>query len=405
MRRRDFLKYAGAAGALTLVADGGPRRLTAASRPAEGGAQGIDPLPPSAYRERLARALELMPRYGLSAIFCEPSTDFAYLAGTDFGRSERLIALVLPAGGEPLVVAPQFEVERVQRDLVGVSDVRGWEEDEDPFAVVADALAALGPGAIGIEPSTRFGMVRRLEVALPGWEARDASALFESLRIVKSEDELRLIRRAASITESAIAATFAALERGLSDREVARILSEQMTTLGARGGGLVQFGPTSALPHGGSEGRRLERGTVVLIDAGCRVHGYASDITRTIFFGDEPPVQFREVFDTVLAAQSAAFEAARPGMECQELDRIARQLISEAGYGRFFSHRLGHGLGMDGHEPPYLVKGNSRPLEPGMVFTIEPGIYLPGQWGVRIEDDFVVRSDGLEPLSTRVSPV
>ena len=149
----------------------------------------------------------------------------------------------------------------------------------------------------------------------------------------------------------------------------------------------------------------LERGMPVLIDAGCRVHGYTSDITRMHFFGDEPSPQYREVFNAVLAAQSAAYEAGRPGMECQQLDHIARTVIKQAGYGKYFTHRLGHGMGMDGHEPPYLVNGNNRPLVPGMVFTIEPGIYLPDQWGVRIEDDFVVREDGLEVLSSRVSQI
>ncbi len=141
----------------------------------------------------------------------------------------------------------------------------------------------------------------------------------------------------------------------------------------------------------------------VLIDAGCRVQGYTSDITRMHFFGDEPGPEYREVFNTVFSAQTAAFDAGRPGMEFQQLDRIARQVIREAGYGAYFTHRLGHGMGMDGHEVPYLVEGNTRTLEPGMVFTIEPGIYLPGRWGVRIEDDAVVRDDGLEALSTRVA--
>ncbi len=143
----------------------------------------------------------------------------------------------------------------------------------------------------------------------------------------------------------------------------------------------------------------------VLIDAGCNVHGYRSDITRMHFFGDDPSPSYIEVFNIVFAAQTAAFEAARPGIECQQLDRIARRVITDAGYGKNFTHRLGHGLGMDGHEPPYLVEGNRRALEPGMVFTIEPGVYLPDRWGVRIEDDFVVRERGLEPLSSRVSRI
>ncbi len=404
MRRRDFLKGAGAAGAgLVFPGRKGEAYAGPADRPAT--PQGIDPLPVSTFRRRLERARDLMSEYGFSALFAEPSTSFAYLLGAGFGRSERLIALVAPAAGEPLIIAPQFEVERVDRTVHTVDSIRGWEEQQDPFNVLAVALGDQKPGRIGVEPSARYGMVQRLKAALPDWEVADGDPVFRQLRIIKSEEELLLIRRAISITETSIAATQAALEPGLTDREVAAILSEQMAQRGARGGGLVQFGPTSALPHGGTEGRRLERGMVVLIDAGCRVHGYTSDITRTIFFGDDPSPQFTEVFNTVWSAQTAAFEAGRPGMEFQQLDRIARQVITEAGYGEYFTHRLGHGMGMDGHEPPYLVEGNTRKLEPGNVFTIEPGIYMLGKWGVRIEDDFVVRENAIEALSSRISPM
>lgn len=349
--------------------------------------------------------MELLAELGYSALFCEPATNFDYLVGANFGRSERLIALVMAAEGPPAIVAPQFEVERVTRSVSSVAEIRGWEESEDPFQTVAALLAGQKPGRIAVEPSVRFGMAERLQAAMPDWQVADGEPVFGRLRIIKSEEELMLIRRAISITETSIAATVAALQPGVTDREVAAGLSDEMAQRGAGGGGLVQFGPTSALPHGGTEGRRLERGMVVLIDAGCRVHGYTSDITRTHFFGDEPPIHYREVFNTVYAAQSAAFEAGQPGMECQRLDQIARGVIEEAGYGAYFTHRLGHGMGMDGHEPPYLVEGNTRAIEPGMVFTIEPGIYLPDEWGVRIEDDFVVRDAGLEPLSSRIAPI
>lgn len=401
MKRRDFLIGVGAAGAGLAL----PGPSTGSPLLGKAADQGIDPLPLSVYYLRMERARALMLELGFSALFCEPSTSFDYLVGANFGRSERLIALVMAVDGEPAIVAPGFEVERVQRNVESVSEIHGWEESEDPFRRVADALAGRKPGKIAVEPSVRFGFARRLQEAMPDWTVSDGNPVFEQLRIVKSEAELGLIRRAISITEISIAASFAALEPGLTDREVAGILESEMAGRGARGGGLVQFGPTSALPHGGTEGRRLERGMVVLIDAGCRVHGYASDITRMHFFGDELQVEYREVFNTVFAAQTAAYEAARPGMECQQLDRMARNVIEEAGYGDYFTHRLGHGMGMDGHEPPYLVEGNNRRLEPGMVFTIEPGIYLPGRWGVRIEDDFVVRDGGLEPLSSRVASI
>ncbi|NIR44724.1 MAG: aminopeptidase P family protein [Gemmatimonadetes bacterium] len=405
MKRRHFLIGAGAAGAGLILGTPGRAKALTGERPSPVGPQGIDPLPVATFRARLERARALMSELGFAALFCEPSTNFAYLVGDNFGRSERLIALVMAADGDPVIVAPDFEVDRVERTVDAVPYVRGWGESEDPFAAVAAILSGQEPGRIAVEPTTRYEMARRLQDTLPAWEIDNGAPLFRRLRIIKSEAELKLIRRSISITETSIAATFAALESGLTDRDVAGILRNEMAQRGARGGGLVQFGPTSALPHGGTEGRRLEHGTVVLIDAGCRVHGYASDVTRMHYFGDQPPIQYREVYNTVFAAQSAAYEAGRPGMPCQRLDRIARALIADAGYGQFFTHRLGHGMGMDGHEPPYLVEGNTRELEPGMVFTIEPGIYLPDRWGVRIEDDFVVREDGLEPLSSRVAPI
>ncbi|MEE8551129.1 MAG: Xaa-Pro peptidase family protein [Gemmatimonadota bacterium] len=405
MIRRDFLKITGLAGA--GLAFTGASGLDSVSRAItrRSAFQGVDPLPERVFRRRARRALELMTDHGFGALFSEPGTNFEYLIGTSFGRSERLIALVLPAGGRPLIVAPEFEVERVTQAVGTLAEVRGWAEQQDPYQLVADLLFGLRPARIGIEPSSRYGVARRLQLALRGWELGDATAMFERLRIIKAEDELNLIRRAISITETSIAATFAALEPGVTDREIARYLSEQMRERGARGGGLVQFGPTSALPHGDTEGRRLEYGMPVLIDAGCRVHGYTSDITRSEFFGDDPPPEYRDAFNVVFAAQSAAYEAGKPGVRCQQLDRIARRVIAQAGYGDYFTHRLGHGMGMDSHEPPYLVEGSRRRLEEGMVFTIEPGIYLPDQWGVRIEDDFLVLENSLEPLSSRVERI
>jgi Xaa-Pro dipeptidase len=199
-----------------------------------------------------------------------------------------------------------------------------------------------------------------------------------------------------------MAATFGQLTPGMSERDVARLLSAEMQRRGATGGGLVQFGPSSALPHGGPGGTTLARETVVLIDCGCRVAGYTSDVTRTIWFGDAPSDEFRRVYNLVHDAQTSAMTLGRPNAtECQALDRAARRVIADGGYGRFFTHRLGHGMGMDGHEAPYLVEGNALKLEPGMVFSIEPGIYQLEKFGVRIEDDCVMTPEGIAVISTR----
>src|SRR5205823_12745976 len=238
--------------------------------------------------------------------------------------------------------------------------------------------------------------------ALPGWKFVDAAPVTERLRVIKSPEEVALLRRAIAITQDAMAATFAQLAVATPEVAVAHALSREMEQRGAPGGGLVQFGPSSALPHGGPAGPKLEGEAVVLIDCGCRVAGYESDITRTIWLGDSPSDEFKKVFNLVHDAQTAAIQLGRPlYTPCQEMDRAARKVIADGGYGPSFTHRLGHGLGMDGHEVPYLVEGNETRLEPGMVFTIEPGIYQLGKFGVRIEDDCLMTENGVEVLSRR----
>ncbi len=213
------------------------------------------------------------------------------------------------------------------------------------------------------------------------------------------------MRRAIEITEDAIAATFDQLEPGMRDGDVAKIVAAEHQRRGINGGALVQFGPQSALPHGGTVNAELRPGMVVLIDGGGRFQGYSSDITRTRWFGDAPSASFRQIYNLVHDAQSAAMAAVRPGVEAQAIDRAARDVITKAGYGEFFTHRLGHGMGMDGHEATYMVRGNTRRLEPGYVFSVEPGVYRLGEFGVRLEDDYVCTEGGGELLSRRAPKV
>ena len=213
------------------------------------------------------------------------------------------------------------------------------------------------------------------------------------------------MRRAIEITEDAIAASFDQLQPGMRDVDVAEIVSKELEKRGTRGGALVQFGPQSALPHGGTVDAVLAENTVVLIDGGCRFQGYSSDITRTRWFGEAPSAKFKEIYGVVRAAQDAAMAAVRPGVEAQMIDKAARDVITKAGYGQYFTHRLGHGMGMDGHEPTYMVHGNTRKLEPGFVFSVEPGIYRLGDFGVRLEDDYMCTETGGELLSRRAPVV
>src|SRR5216117_2781535 len=360
-------------------------------------------LAPEVFSRRVERAQAELNSRKLDCLIATPGTNYEYFTGYNPGRSERLIAVVLPAIGKPVVVCPAFEVERIKQHSA-LTDARGWEEQENPYKLVRSVVRELKPhgnGVIALEPTTSYGVYVALADQLSGWKFVDGAPVTERLRIVKAPEELALIRRAIEITEAAIAATFAQLAAQVTERDVAQLLSREMQQRGAPGGGLVQFGPSSALPHGGPAGPKLERETVVLIDCGCRVGGYTSDITRTIWFGDRPSEEFRKVFNVVHDAQTAAMALGRPGTPCEEMDRAARKVITAAGYGPFFTHRLGHGLGMDGHEPEYLVEGNTTRLEPGMVFTIEPGIYQLGKFGVRIEDDCIMTDRGVEVLSQR----
>ena len=411
MERRDFLTVAGAvAGDAMRNAEWGMRNWTAGRRfriPNSAfriGRSQEPSLSPEVFARRIDRARAELEARGLHCLIATPGTNYEYLTGYNPGRSERLIALIVPLAGAPAVVCPSFEVERIKRHGA-VADARGWEEQDDPFALVRDTVRRLAPraGTMALESSTGYQTYLRLAAALAGWTFVDAAPVTERLRIVKAPEEVALIRRAIGITQDAMTATFGQLAAGMTERDVARLLSREMQQRGAEGGGLVQFGPSSALPHGGPAAAALQRETVVLIDCGCRVGGYESDVTRTVWFGDSPSDEFRKVFNVVHDAQSAAMELGRSGTPCQDMDRAARRVIAAAGYGSFFTHRLGHGLGMDGHEPPYLVEGNALRLEPGMVFTDEPGIYQLGKFGVRIEDDCVMTDNGVEVLSKRAS--
>ncbi len=404
MQRREFVTIAG--GTLALGRTDGPADGRSA-RPSERPTALQNPaLSPEVFARRLERARGELQARGLDLLIATPGTNYEYFTGYNPGRSERLIALLLPVAGAPAIICPSFEVERIKRHSV-ITELHGWEEQENPHALVRETVRRIRPGSgsgtIALESSTAYQTFRRLGAALPGWKFVDAAPVTERLRVIKSPEEVALLRRAIAITLDAMAATFAQLAVGATEVLVAQALSREMEERGAPGDGLVQFGPSSALPHGGPGGPKLEREMVVLIDCGCRVGGYTSDITRTIWFGDRPSDEFRKVFNVVHDAQTAAMELGRPGTPCEEMDRAARNVITAAGYGPFFTHRLGHGLGMDGHEPEYLVEGSKARLEPGMVFTIEPGIYQLGKFGVRIEDDCLMTETGVEVLSQRAS--
>ena len=343
------------------------------------------------YSNRLAAARGCLASIGADGLYATPSSNLFYLTGIDFHRSERLTALFLFKDREPLVICPAFEEARL-RGMSAVADVRTWKETEDPFLKAASFFPAAS-GTLAVEPSTAYDDVERLIAARPGWKPISAASLLAPMRMVKTSEEVAAIRRAIEIALLRFRKAFESLRPGAVEAEISHDFG---------GENVVQFGPSSALPHGASTERPLGKGEAVLIDAWDRPEGYYYDITRSTFFGT-PSDEYRKIWSVVLEAQSAAIEKAAPGVLCSEVDAAARRVIDRAGYGDHFTHRLGHGLGIDVHEPPYMVGHDRTVLEPGMVFTSEPGVYILGKFGVRIEDDILVTDKGAESLSPRVS--
>jgi Xaa-Pro dipeptidase len=405
MRRRDLLLLLGLSACAPVLPPRARRRVRttpATHHEVRSEYPPLPPLPDSVYTQRREAARRLLREARAQFLFTTSgATNFAYLVGSDFGKSERLIALVLPGDGEPLLLCPAFEAERVRRGARGLAVV-GWQESEDPFARVSAWVGDRKRASWLVDPRSEYGMAAKLAAAQPEAKLASAGALFETLRVKKSSDELSRMRRATVITEDAFAATFDRLEVGMSEAAVARVVAGEHERRGVEGYALVQFGASAALPHGGPTAAPLADGTLVLMDGGCTFQGWWSDVTRVRWFGDQPPPErVRTLYNLVHDAQTAALARVRPGVAAQEIDRAARAVIAQAGFGANFTHRLGHGMGMEGHEPVYLVEGNATPLAPGHVFSVEPGIYLPGEVGVRLEEDVVCGEDGPELLSRR----
>jgi len=365
------------------------------------------PITADEFKGRLQNAQKLMaeqtPKY--DALFVAPGTSLYYFTGIRWGISERLLALVLPRTGDPIVVVPGFEEGRMRERLHLAAEVRAWQEDESPTKIAAAALADRGirTGRIGVEETALFTFFDHLRAAAPGFECVSADPVTIACRGRKSAHELELMRLACEATFDVFRAVFASLKEGMSQEDIGKLVEDGFSKMGLRGGALVLLGASAALPHGTIKPQKLKDGDVVLIDGGCTVEGYESDVTRTGIFG-KAPEKVARVYEIVRKAQDAALDAARTGRLSGTVDDAARKVITDAGYGpdyKFFTHRLGHGIGLDGHEHPYLVRGSKTVLEPGMTFSNEPGIYIPGEFGMRCEDDMVIATDGPAQLLTQ----
>lgn len=363
-------------------------------------------------RARLEKARRLMAEQKLDAIVLCGGTSLVYFTNIRWGVSERLFALVVPAKGDPFYVCPAFEEDRAREQiangpLASSADVRTWEEHESPYRRVAEGLRDRGiaSGRVGIEETVRFVFSDGLAAAAPALTLASATPVSAGCRAVKDAHELDLMRLGSRATLRAYEAAYRSLREGMTQHDFANLVSTAHARLGFSGGASVQVGEYSALPHGSITPQTIREGTILLVDGGCRVEDYESDLSRTFVLGKATD-KMKRVFEIERRAQDAALAAARPGVECQAVDAAARRVIVDAGFGpdyKYFTHRVGHGLGMDGHEWPYLVRGNTLKLQPGMTFSDEPGIYIRGEFGIRLEDDMVITETGAElftPQST-----
>jgi len=338
-------------------------------------------------KARVERARELMAQNKLQAIAIATGSSLTYYTAVHWWLSERFFAVIIPAKGNAFFVCPAFEEGRAREQIStgpfgSDAVVLTWQENEDPYKLVATGLKDLGitTGVLGIEEKTPYVFSNGMALHLPAMQTASATPVTAGCRMIKSQAELNLMRLASKVSITAYEAAYKAITEGMTQNEFSALVEKAHSKLGFRGGADVQVGPYSANPHGSIAPQKIVEGTIVLMDGGGSVEGYTSDISRTFVLG-KPTDKMKSVFDIVYRAQSAALTTARPGLPCENVDAAARKVVIDGGYGpgfKYFTHRLGHGMGLDGHEWPYLVPGNTLPLQADMTFSDEPGIYIPG---------------------------
>jgi Xaa-Pro dipeptidase len=363
----------------------------------------VRPISAQERRERVEKARRLMAEQKIDALMLCQGTSLVYFTSIEWSGGERLFTCVIPATGEPFFVCPAFEEDRAREQIAlgpfaGTADVRTWHEHESPYDRVAQGLSDRGiaTGRLGIEETVDFVFSNGVARAARGVTGVSGTPVTAGCRMIKDAHELELMQLASNVTLKAYEAAYKSLRDGMTQTEFGRLVSAAHAQLGFEGGAGVQVGEYSALPHGSITPQTIREGTILLIDGGCNIAGYQSDLSRTFVLG-QPSDKMKRVFDIERKAQDAALAAAKPGVACEAVDGAARRVIVDAGYGpdyKYFTHRVGHGIGMDWHEWPYLVRGNTTALAPGMTFSDEPGIYLRGEFGVRLEDDMYITPDG-----------
>jgi Xaa-Pro dipeptidase len=409
--RRSFLAYAPAApwAAASMVrraaANGAPPASTAVPPNAALVPLTAEAVPISRAerRARIAKVQMLMARRRIGALLVDTGSSLGYFTGIEWHPSERTTAAVIPARGEILIVTPVFEETSVRETLAVPADVRAWNEDESPFVRIVEALRDRGirGGRVAVEATMRFFIIDGVRNSSRNYEIVAGDPLIRACRMIKSAAELALMQTANDVTLAALRHVHGRVERGMSAADLAAIVNDATTALGgAPEFALSLLNEASAYPHGSHRPQTVAEGSVILMDCGCTVHGYQSDISRTWVFG-EPDGRRRKLWNTVKRGQEIALETAKIGVPAGALDDAVRRYYEGEGWGPGYklpglSHRTGHGIGLDGHEPAYLVHGDATPLEAGMCFSDEPGIYIPGEFGIRLEDCWHMTESGPE---------
>jgi len=397
IHRRSFLKTSGAlAAALTL-----PLERLAAEAAAELPAIAIPPAITTAERlQRIAKARTLMARHGIDAIIVEAGPSLDYFTGVQWWRSERLTAAVIPAHGDPIIVTPFFERPSIAESLSIPAEIRTWNEDEEPLKLVADFLRAKRARTVGFEETDRYFILDRLKQQLPALRVVSGNPVVRACRMIKSPTELALMQAANEIMLASLRYAGERTRAGMVPADIDAMIAAAHKHYGSLyDPGLILIGEASAYPHGSKKPHVVARGDIVLMDCTSSVHGYQADITRTYVFGADPTAEQRKLWDQVHRGQQIAIQTARVGLPAGAVDDAVRRTYESWGFGPGYRlpglpHRTGHGIGMEVHEPVYLVHGETTPLAPGMCFSDEPGLYIPGKFGVRIEDCWHMTANG-----------
>jgi Xaa-Pro dipeptidase len=397
IHRRRFLASAGALGAAMAL----PLERLIAKAAADLPSIPIPPPISTAERlQRLAKARGLMAQHGIQAIIVEPGASLDYFTGVQWWRSERLTAAVIPAEGDPIIVTPFFERPSVAESLSIPAEIRTWNEDEEPLKLVADFLRERRAATIGLDETDRYFILDRLQHQLPQVRVVSGNPVVRGCRMIKSPAELALMQAANEIMLASLRHAGERTRQGMSPAQIDAMIAAAHKHYGsAYDGGLILIGEASAYPHGSKKPHVVRRGDIVLMDCTSSVHGYQADITRTFVFGAAPTPEQRKLWDQVHRGQQIAIAAAKPGVPAGSVDDAVRRTYESWGFGPGYRlpglpHRTGHGIGMEVHEPIYLVHGETTPLAPGMCFSDEPGLYIPGKFGVRIEDCWHMTADG-----------